>query len=46
MELGNIAPAFSAAGGAVAVEKRDLFGHHPHGLDPDKTATISNFFAS
>jgi hypothetical protein len=24
---------------------RDLFGHHPHGLDPDKTQPIADFFA-
>lgn len=30
---------------AITVEKRDLFGHHPHGLDPDKTAGIVRFFA-
>lgn len=35
---------FKAAGGNIKVVKRDLFGHHPHGTDPDKTATITNFF--
>ena len=35
---------FRAAGGEISVEKRNLFGHHPHGVDPDKTATITNFF--
>lgn len=34
-----------AAGGKVEVEKRALFGHHPHGLDPDKTARIVDFFS-
>lgn len=37
-------PRFKAAGGKITVEKRGLFGHHPHGVDPDKTATIVNFF--
>ena len=35
---------FKAAGGCVEVENRSLFGHHPHGVDPDKTARIVNFF--
>lgn len=35
---------FRAAGGEILVEKRALFGHHPHGLDPNKTAPILNFF--
>lgn len=34
-----------AAGGKVEVEKRALFGHHPHGVDPDKTARIVDFFS-
>lgn len=34
---------FRAAGGAITVEARGLFGHHPHGLDPDKTALITDF---
>ncbi len=42
--LREYADKLRAAGGAIAVEKRNLFGHHPHGLDPDKTATITNFF--
>ena len=32
------------AGGKITVIKRDLFGHHPHGVDPDKTALITRFF--
>lgn len=33
-----------AAGGKPIVNYRSLFGHHPHGLDPNKTAQIVNFF--
>lgn len=33
-----------AAGGDIDVHKRDMYGHHPHGEDPDKTATITDFF--
>ena len=35
---------FKAAGGSIDVRKRGLYGHHPHGEDPDKTASIVNFF--
>ena len=35
---------FQAAGGEIEVERRDGFGHHPHGLDPDKTGRIVSFF--
>ena len=35
---------FKAAGGEIQVENRRLFGHHPHGLDPNKTAPIVEFF--
>ena len=38
-------PRFKAAGGTVDVIRRNLFGHHPHGLDPDKTRPIVDFFA-
>ena len=38
------AQRFKSAGGRLEVEKRALFGHHPHGMDPDKTARIVNFF--
>ena len=31
------------AGGRIDVEKRGGFGHHPHGVDPNKTARIVNF---
>ena len=37
---------FKAAGGDAQVEKRGLFGHHPHGLDPNKTGRIVKFFRS
>ena len=32
------------ADGALAVNTRGGFGHHPHGLDPDKTRPIVDFF--
>lgn len=35
---------FKAAGGKASVTNRSLYGHHPHGEDPDKTATITDFF--
>ena len=35
---------FNAAGGKIKVTKRGLYGHHPHGVDPDKTAPITTFF--
>ena len=38
------AERFKAAGGSIDARKRALFGHHPHGEDPGKTATIFNFF--
>ena len=38
------AARFRQAGGLIDVEKRPLFGHHPHGVDPDKTGRIVNFF--
>ena len=36
--------AFRAAGGSVAVEARDAWGHHPHGLDEDEVGRIVEFF--
>ncbi len=39
------AERFKAAGGNLTCERRGLFGHHPHGVDPNKTAIITNFFA-
>ncbi len=38
------ASRFKTAGGTITVQNRSLFGHHPHGVDPDKTAVIQNFF--
>lgn len=38
------AARFKAAGGDIVVRKRGMFGHHPHGLDPNKTQTIVDFF--
>ena len=37
---------FKAAGGNAQVECRGLFGHHPHGVDPDKTGKIIDFFTA
>ena len=37
------AARFKEAGGRIEVVKRGAFGHHPHGVDPDKTATITKF---
>ncbi len=37
-------PRFKGAGGDITVLKRGLFGHHPHGVDPDKTRVIVDFF--
>ena len=34
---------FKAAGGDIRVDRRGNFGHHPHGLDPDKTGEITEF---
>ncbi len=38
------AERFKAVGGELQEIPRDLFGHHPHGLDPDKTKPIVDFF--
>ena len=38
------AERFKAAGGNLKEIPRDFFGHHPHGLDPDKTRPIVDFF--
>ena len=40
----RFAARFTAAGGKIEVVKRGLFGHHPHGLDPDKTGKVVEFF--
>jgi len=37
---------FKAAGGNISVQYRFFYGHHPHGLDSDKTAPIVEFFDS
>ena len=39
-------PRFKAAGGKIEIMKRGLFGHHPHGFDPDKTGAVVKFFGS
>lgn len=39
-----IASRSRGRGGKPIVNYRSLFGHHPHGLDPNKTAQIVNFF--
>jgi pimeloyl-ACP methyl ester carboxylesterase len=38
------AARFKAAGGEISEIPRGLFGHHPHGLDPDSTGPIVDFF--
>ena len=38
------AEKFKAAGGKIEIKKRNLYGHHPHGEDPDKTSSIVSFF--
>ena len=38
------AERFKQAGGDITINRRAAFGHHPHGLDPDKTDTIVDFF--
>jgi pimeloyl-ACP methyl ester carboxylesterase len=38
------AERFTAAGGELEEIPRNFFGHHPHGLDPDKTKPIVDFF--
>ena len=35
---------FKAAGGKIGIRHRALYGHHPHGEDPDKTSSIVSFF--
>ncbi len=35
---------FKEAGGKIEIENRTAFGHHPHGLDPNKTGRIASFF--
>ncbi|MBR1921929.1 MAG: alpha/beta fold hydrolase [Kiritimatiellae bacterium] len=42
----TFAGRFKAAGGDIKVKARPLYGHHPHGEDPDKTRTITDFFES
>ena len=38
------AERFKAAGGKIDIRLRGLYGHHPHGEDPDKTSSIVTFF--
>ena len=38
------AKKFKAAGGKIDIRHRALYGHHPHGEDPDKTSSIVSFF--
>ena len=35
---------FKAAGGKIDIRHRALYGHHPHGEDPDKMSSIVSFF--
>ena len=36
--------AFKNAGGDIRVEKRELYGHHPHGFEHEDLFKIVNFF--
>lgn len=36
-------PRFKAAGGEITVMRRDLYGHHPHGVEVDDV-TLAEFF--
>ncbi|MBE6383620.1 MAG: alpha/beta fold hydrolase, partial [Lentisphaerae bacterium] len=38
------AERFKAADGKIDIHHRALYGHHPHGEDPDKTSSIVSFF--
>ena len=38
------ATKFKALGGKIDIRLRGLYGHHPHGEDPDKTSSIVSFF--
>ena len=38
------AERFKAAGGKIDIRHRGLYGHHPHGEDPNKTSSIVSFF--
>ena len=40
------AEKFKAAGGKIDIRHRTLYGHHPHGEDPNKTSSIVSFFES
>ena len=40
----SFAAKFKTAGGMIVIRKRGLFGHHPHGEDPNKTSSIVSFF--
>ncbi len=39
-------PRFKAAGWRIDVERRGGYGHHPCGLDPNKTGKIVKFMMS
>ena len=39
-------PAFKNAGGDIRVEKRDLYGHHPHGFEHGDIPRIVEYFKS
>ena len=40
----RFADAFKAAGGNIEVVARELYGHHPHGLDVDEQQKFVDFF--
>ena len=39
-------PAFKNAGGDIRVEKRGLYGHHPHGFEHGDIPRIIEYFKS
>ena len=40
----RFADAFKAAGGNIEIVARELYGHHPHGLDVDEQQKFVDFF--
>jgi len=40
----KFAAAFEKAGGDLMIERRGMYGHHPHGVEPNEVQRIVNFF--
>ena len=40
----KFAVAFEKAGGNLMIERRGLYGHHPHGVEPNEVQRLVNFF--